>query len=187
MTTGVREAVLQDAAALAGLYAPYVTGTAVSFEEQPPTAAEMAARMTASPRLPWLVAEAPDPSGRPVVVGYAYASPHRSRAAYRWSVDCTVYLDPAAQRAGWGRRLYARLFDELRNLGYLNVYAGITQPNPASVGLHEAMGFTPVGVYRNVGFKHGRSHDVGWWGLELASRPAAPADPRPWDPATRQG
>lgn len=185
--SGVRAAVAQDAAALADLYAWYVTDTAVSFEERPPSPAEIVTRMTAEPRLPWVVAEADGPAGDPVIVGYAYASTHRSRAAYRWSVDCTVYLDPAAQRAGWGRRLYARLFAELEDLGYLCVFAGITQPNPASVGLHQAMGFIPVGVYRNVGFKLGRWHDVGWWGLELGSPPATPSDPRPWDPAGPEG
>lgn len=187
MTTGVRAATAQDAAALAALYSPYVTDTAVSFEERPPSPAEIVTRMTAEPRLPWLVAWTEGPAGDPVVVGYAYASTHRSRAAYRWSVDCTVYLDPAAQRAGWGRRLYARLLSERRELGYLRVFAGITQPNAASVGLHEAMGFTAVGVYRNVGFKLGRWHDVGWWGLELGAPPTAPSTPRPWDPAGSQG
>jgi len=168
-----------DAAAIADIYRPYVETTVISFEEVAPEAAEMAARMVAAPRLPWLVA---DRDGR--VVGYAYAGQHKSRAAYRWTADVSVYLDASEHRRGTGRALYGRLFTLLRELGYLRAYAGITLPNPASVGLHEAMGFTPVGVYRRVGFKRGAWHDVGWWQLSLADSDdgAEPPEPRPWPP-----
>lgn len=135
----IRVATVADAAAIAAIYAPYVTDTPISFEEVPPDAAEIARRMTSDPVLPWLVAPVDHGAGgRDRIVGYAYASRHRPRAAYRWAVDCTAYVTADHQRAGLGRRLYAALFDELRNLGYTNVFAGITLPNAASVGLHEA-------------------------------------------------
>jgi L-amino acid N-acyltransferase YncA len=112
------------------------------------------------------------------VLGYAYASPHRERAAYRWSVDVAVYIAEQARRRGVGRQLYSTLFAMLVELGYYNAFAGVTLPNPASVGLHESMGFTPVGVYRNVGYKLGAWHDVGWWRRPLQPPAADPAEPR---------
>ena len=113
MTITVRAAAAADAPAVAAIYAPVVTATATSFEEQPPTPDEIGRRMLARPRLPWLVA---DDDGR--IAGYAYASAHRARAAYRWSADCSVYLDPAYQGRGLGRQLYERLITEVRDLGY---------------------------------------------------------------------
>ena len=190
MTITVRAATPADTAAIAAIYAPVVTGTVTSFEEHPPTADEIGRRMAASPRLPWLTA---DDSGR--VAGYAYASAHRSRPAYRWSADCSVYLAPGYRGRGVGRLLYERLISEVRALGYRSLLAGIALPNPASVGLHEAVGFQPVGVFRHVGHKHGAWRDVGWWQLDLAGPPdpagadpgadsvADPAEPRPWSPA----
>lgn len=174
----IRPATGADAVAIAAIYAPYVTGAVVSFETEPPDAEEMGRRMTAPPLLPWLVAER---DGH--IVGYAYALAHRARAAYRWGADVSVYLDESERGSGTGRALYAPLLDTLRDLGYAGAYAGITLPNPASVGLHEAMGFTLVGIYRRVGFKLGRWHDVGWWQLPLVDPPPAdPAEPRPWTP-----
>lgn len=180
----IRPASASDAAAIAAIYRLYVTETVISFEADPPDATTMAARMGGRPSLPWLVAER---DGR--VVGYAYASAHRERAAYRWAADVSVYLDPDERGRGTGRALYGELLALLRDLGYVTVYAGITLPNPASVGLHESVGFRPVGVYRGVGYKHGRWHDVGWWRLALVDPPPAdPAEPRPWrdgnDPGT---
>ena len=177
MTIMVRAAVPADAPAVAAIYAPVVTDTAISFEEQPPTPDEIGRRMLARPRLPWLVA---DDGGR--VAGYAYASAHRARPAYRWSADCSVYLDPAYQGQGLGRRLYQRLITEVRDLGYRTLFAGIALPNPASVGLHEALGFTPAGVFRDVGWKLGAWRDVGWWqrSLDITGSGADPAEPRAW-------
>ena len=158
-----------------------VTETAISFEEQPPTPDEIGRRMLARPRLPWLVA---DDGGR--VAGYAYASAHRARPAYRWSAESSVYLDPAYQGQGLGRRLYQQLITEVRDLGYRTLFAGIALPNPASVGLHEALGFTPAGVFRDVGYKLGAWRDVGWWQRSLDSTGpgtgsgADPAEPRAW-------
>lgn len=169
----IRLASEADAAAVAAVYAPYVRDTAVSFEAVPPTPDEMGRRMTSTlARWPWLVATEAD-----AVVGYVYASAHHERAAYRWSVDVTAYLHATHHRRGIGRALYTALFTLIRAQGYRNAYAGITLPNAKSVGLHEAMGFEPVGVYRNVGFKFGAWHDVGYWSLELAAADGAPAEP----------
>jgi L-amino acid N-acyltransferase YncA len=170
----IRAASTSDATAIATVYSPYVLETAVSFEEVPPTAAELTERMSSG--LPWLVATA-----GAAVVGFAYASPHRSRPAYRWGVDVSVYLDAEVRRRGLGRELYAALLPVVTRLGYVRAYAGVTLPNDASVGLHQAMGFTPVGVYREAGFKLGEWRDVGWWQLALQSPPQDPLEPRPWD------
>jgi phosphinothricin acetyltransferase len=173
----VRPADVADAAACAAVYAPYVERSVSSFEETPPDAAVMAGRMLDAPRLPWLVAVRDSE-----VVGYSYASRHRARPAYRWSVEVSVYLRETERGRGTGRALYAELLDVVRALGYVRALAGITLPNDASVGLHEAMGFTPIGVFRGVGFKHGEWHDVGWWQLTLCDPPAAPLDPQSWLP-----
>ena len=172
----IRLATLEDAAAVAEIYQPYVESTAITFEVMPPTDGEMRSRMAGVlERLPWLVAE---DAGR--IVGYAYASPHRERAAYQWSVDTAVYLHQHAHRKGIGRSLYSTLFPMLMRQGFVNAYAGITLPNEKSVGLHEAMGFLSVGIYRNVGFKAGQWLDVGWWHLPLQPLPAAPQPPVAW-------
>ncbi|MGQ2932661.1 arsinothricin resistance N-acetyltransferase ArsN1 family B [Sphingopyxis sp.] len=155
----VREIVMGDAAAVQAIYAPYVTDTSVSFEEVPPDIIEVERRIAAIlPKYPYLVAEE---EGR--IVGYAYASEHRTRAAYRTSVDVAVYVAPDAHRSGVARRLYSCLLPAAASLGYHAAFAGIALPNEASVRLHEAMGFEPVGIYREVGRKFGAWLDVGWW------------------------
>jgi L-amino acid N-acyltransferase YncA len=164
-----------DSAALLAIYAPFVEGTTVSFETEVPSLQVMRQRVAdALGHAPWLVARI---DGR--VAGYAYAVPHRSRASYQWSVDVSVYVDPAFQRQGVGRRLYLRLFELMRAQGYFNAYAGIVLPNNGSVGMHEAVGFRPVGVYQHVGFKLGRWHDVGWWQLALRPADGPPGPLRP--------
>jgi L-amino acid N-acyltransferase YncA len=173
----VRAAGAADAEAIAAVYAPYVTDGYASFESSPPSSADYERRMSERPRLPWLVAVE---SG--TVLGFAYASQHRARAAYRWSVDCSVYLSEGARGRGIGRALYSVLLPEVRALGYVSVYAGIALPNAASVGLHESFGFVPVGVYRDVGFKLGQWRDVGWWHLPLREPPADPDEPLDWAP-----
>jgi phosphinothricin acetyltransferase len=166
----------EDATAVAGIYLPYVRDAAVSFETSVPTAQEMRSRMTRTlATLPWLVV-----TDRQVVKGYAYASPHRSRDAYRWCVDVSVYLDASTHGRGHGRRIYTALLNLLAAQGYVNAYAGITLPNAASVGLHEALGFTPVGVFRDVGFKRERWWDVGWWHRRLGDPPGSPHPPKSW-------
>lgn len=172
----VRLATPADAEAVHAIYAPLVAGTPISFEVEPPTVAEMARRIEATlPLFPWLVGE--DEHG--AVNGYVYAGRHQQRAAYQWSAEVTVYIRADARRQGVGRRLYGVLLPKLRELGYCQAYAGITQPNAGSVGLHEAMGFTRAGLFEAAGFKHGRFHDVGYWQLAL-QRPANPAPPRPF-------
>lgn len=167
-----------DADAIAAIYAPNVTGSAISFEIDPPDAAEMLRRIeSTTAAYPWLVCER---GGE--VLGYVYGSNHNARAAYRWSTNVTVYIDARIRRAGVGRALYTSLFAVLRLHGFYNAYAGITLPNAGSVGLHETLGFQSVGVYRAVGYKMGAWYDVGWWSLELQPRASAPPSP-PRSPA----
>lgn len=159
----VRDATAQDASACTDIYAPYVTGTAVTFELTPPSTEEMAARIAAAQeRHAWLVLVDDG-----VVLGYAYGGPFRSRPAYRWSCEVSVYLAPAAQGSGAGRALYEALLARLTGRGYRTVLGGAALPNEASERLHRATGFEPVGVFRRVGYKHGRWHDVAWWQLDL--------------------
>lgn len=158
----VRHATEHDAEACAAIYAPYVTDTAVSFETDPPDAQELARRIAASHA--WLVLE---DEGR--IVGYAYAGTFHPRAAYRWACETSVYLEQGFERRGGGRALYAVLLPWLREHGFTSAIAGMTLPNPGSVGLHAALGFEPVGTYRNVGFKLGAWHDVGWTQLMLSA------------------
>jgi L-amino acid N-acyltransferase YncA len=157
----------RDAAACAAIYAPYVRDTPISLEEEPPTTREIAERIELTTLThPWLVAE-----NDVELIGYAYATRHRERACYRWATDVTVYVAPQSQRRGVGRTLYETLFKALADQGFRIACAGITLPNQASVGLHESLGFQPVGVYRNIGWKMGAWHDVGWWQLELGPGP----------------
>jgi L-amino acid N-acyltransferase YncA len=164
----------RDAAACAAIYAPSVLGSATSFEEVAPSEAEFAERIRATTRsYPWLVLE---DAGR--VVAYAYASQHRARAAYRWAADVSVYVAASHHRRGVGRVLYTELFDRLRAQNLQVLCAGITLPNEGSVGLHRAMGFEPVGVYKRIGYKLGAWRDVMWLELELApATDAPPAEP----------
>jgi len=142
-----------DAAACASIYRPYVEGTAISFEEQPPDEPAFAARIERTSRThPWLVAE---DSG--AVIGFAYACAHRERAAYRWAADVSVYVDAERRRRGAGRALYGALLPLLRSQGMYIACAGVTLPNEASVTLHDAFGFTAVRIYRRIGDKHGTS------------------------------
>lgn len=173
MTRLLRLARTDDAPAIQAIYAPIVTYTPISFETTPPAVEEIAQRIEGTlKRFPWLVYE---DAGE--VLGYAYASQHRARLAYQWSVDVSVYMHERSRGQGIGRKLYTALFELLRQQGFYNAFAGITLPNPASVALHEAMGMKPLGVYQNVGYKMGRWHDVGWWqGVlqEYGDNPAVP-------------
>ncbi len=174
MPPRIRLATLDDAEPIQTIYAAYCS-TPISFEVEPPSVDEVRSRLAKIlGHYPWLVFE---DAGE--VLGYAYASRHRERAAYMWSVDTSVYIRRGQLRRGLGRALYTALFGVLPLQGYVNAYAGITLPNPASVGLHESMGFQPVGVYSKVGFKHGVWHDVAWYQKALQARPNEPAPPRP--------
>ncbi|HKY29125.1 MAG TPA: arsinothricin resistance N-acetyltransferase ArsN1 family B [Pyrinomonadaceae bacterium] len=172
--TYIRIATAADAESVLEIYGPIVRDTAISFELVPPTVAEMQERIESTlATLPWLVAaEAQD------VVGYAYASRHRERPAYQWAVDVSVYVRADARGHGVARALYRILLGILEDLSYHTVLAGITLPNEASVAFHEAMGFRPVGIYRNVGYKLGSWHDVGWWQRPLGEYINEPPPPR---------
>jgi L-amino acid N-acyltransferase YncA len=175
MSILIRLATKADGSALAAIYAPAVVECATSFELEAPDGAEMARRVErVTARTPWLSC-----THDGAVAGYAYASAHRDRPAYQWSVEVSAYVRADAHRAGVARALYTSLFAVLVLQGFRNAYAGITLPNTASVGLHEAMGFTPVGVYRGVGYKFGAWHDVVWLERALGSRTADPAVPTP--------
>jgi phosphinothricin acetyltransferase len=169
----IRLAVTKDSAAIAAIYRPYVEGSHFTFEEVAPDAEDIAARM-GNPVHPWLVA---DKDGE--VVGYASTSAMRDRAAYRWSVETGIYLSPAAQGRGIGRRLLSAHVDILERQGFVTAIAGIALPNDASVALHEKLGFTPCGIERGVGFKLGRWVDVARWQRDLAPRTEVPKEPRP--------
>ena len=124
---------------------------------------------------PWLVCERDG-----WIAGYAYAARLRRRPAYQWSVEVSAYTHLDARRSGVARALYIALFEALKGQGFVNAYAGITLPNEGSVGLHEALGFEPLGVYRNVGHKHGGWHDVAWWRLAIQDPPENPEPPTPF-------
>jgi L-amino acid N-acyltransferase YncA len=173
----IRLAASADADAIAAIYAPHVVGTPVTFESDPPPAAEMAARIARTlPRWPWLVREE---GGQ--LLGYAYAGPFAERVCYRWSVSTSVYVHADHWRRGVARSLYTALLGLLAEQGFRSAYAGITLPNEASLGLHQAMGFTAVGVYHDAGHKLGRWHDVAW--LQRALWPGAPrSEAQPAEP-----
>lgn len=172
----VRLATAGDAAAIAAIYAPYVTDSFVSFETEAPGEAEMRRRIEAGGALhPWLAAEA---EGR--LCGYASASAFRPRPAYRYAVETSVYLAADACGRGLGRTLYERLLDLLIRQGFAQAIGAISLPNEASVRLHEALGFTPAGRYRQVGWKCDRWIDVGLWQRPLAPPTVPPSEPIPF-------
>lgn len=171
----VRLATVDDAEAIAAIYAPYVRETAACFEAVPPDAAALVCRIReVGVAHPWLVAEQ---EGE--ILGYAYGTHHRPRRAYQWCTEVSVYVRGSEHRAGIGRRLYQPLLELLRLQGFINAYAIITLPNPGSVAFHEVLGFRHFTVFPAIGYKLGRWHDVGWYLKVLAPHPSAPADPLP--------
>lgn len=173
----IRAARAADAPAIAAIYAPHVLVGVASFEGAAPDAATMAARMAASDGLyPWLVATQGEINGG--VIAYAYATAFGEREGYRWAVETTVYVADAAQRQGAGRLLYEALVDTLRAQGFTQAIGRIALPNEGSIALHESVGFRRAGVFREVGWKHGRWIDVGLWQCELAEPGTPPAEPR---------
>lgn len=169
----IRLAGPKDAPAIQSIYAPIVSETAISFELEPPSVEEMRRRIeTTLLALPWLVCE------QGGIIGYAYAGVFRSRPAYQWAIEVSVYVHAAHRGKGVARALYTSLFECLRVQGYRTALAGIALPNSASVALHEQMGFRSVGVFHDVGYKLGAWHDVGWWELSLQGLPDPPSPPR---------
>jgi phosphinothricin acetyltransferase len=173
----IRDALPTDASSCAEIYAPYCTSSIITFELVPLTPTEMAGRIAAAQSHVFLVAES---DGN--VVGYAYAGAFNPRMAYRWSCTTTVYLSPIAQGRGIGKALYGALLDRLRDRGYKQAFAGISQPNENSNGIHEKMGFERVAKFKRVGWKLGRWHDVVWYQLDLGGEGEEegqpPAEPR---------
>jgi len=171
----IRPARADDAAAIASIYADYVRDTAVSFEAEPPGEADMLGRMTEGGGLyPWLAAEEDG-----ALAGYAYAAAFRSRFAYRFAVETTVYLRWGCEGRGLGSALYRPLLAGLEAQGFTQAIAAVTLPNEASVRLHEKMGFEHAGTYRRVGWKLGAWRDVGLWQRQLAAEQSPPDEPRP--------
>jgi L-amino acid N-acyltransferase YncA len=171
----LRLATAADAAAVHAIYAPVVEESAISFEWEPPTVEEMERRITETLQtLPWVVHEEEG-----WVMGYACATPHRSRLAYRWSVEVSVYVHPTARRRGVAARLYRALLDILTRLGYRTAYAIVALPNAPSVALHEHMGFKVAGFFPCAGYKNGRWHDTGWWRYALSDLDGDPEPPLP--------
>lgn len=172
----IRDAVPeQDAAACTAIYAPYVRETATTFEVEPPSEAQLVERIIAAQKShAWLVLE--DDAGR--IVGYAYGGPMKERAAYRWSCEVSIYLELGRRRTGGGRALYEALFERLTERGFRTAIAGMTLPNDASVGLHAALGFEPIGTYCRIGWKNGAWHDVAWAQRTLAVAADPPEETR---------
>ena len=171
----VRPASLEDAAACVAIYRPYVQDTAITFETEVPTAGEMAARIVAArDSHEWLVLERADR-----IIGYAYAHAFNPRAAYQWSTETSIYIDVEHHRGGGGRKLYAQLLRRLTERGYRRAFAGITQPNEASNGFHRSFGFEHAGLYRRVGWKQDRWHDVAWMQLDLLGTAEQDGPPHP--------
>lgn len=173
----IRAATADDAGAIAAIYAPHVLSGTVSFEIEPPDARAMRSRIAASDGLyPWIVATNGDATGG--VIGYAYATRFRDRPAYRYVCETSIYMADVAQGQGAGRLLYDALIDTLRAQGFVHALGAIALPNDASIRLHESVGFRRAGVYREVGFKHGRWIDVGIWQAELNDPSVPPVEPR---------
>jgi phosphinothricin acetyltransferase len=164
----IRPASAADAARICAIYNKYVAATTISFEEELVGEDDMARRIddVNGAGLPWLVLTV---DGK--LCGYAYATKWRARAAYRHSVESSVYLDPDHHGQGWGATLYRHLIDALRARGLRTVIAGIAQPNDRSISLHERLGFRKVAHFSDVGFKLGRWVDVGYWQMSLGENP----------------
>jgi L-amino acid N-acyltransferase YncA len=176
MDVDIRLAKTGDAAGVLAIYAPYCETTSVSFEIAAPTQEQMRERIAnVSANYPWLVAEM---QGR--IVGYVYGTRFRERAGYRWTAEVAVYIAADTHRRGLGKALYTSLFSILRAQGFVKAIAGITVPNPASVRLHESLGFVRTGTFPGVGHKDGKWLDVGWWQLQLQPETASPREPQPF-------
>ena len=175
MSAIIRLAQPSDAAAIERIYAPIVRDTHISFERRPPDAADLQARIRKTlAHYPWLVCMIDEQ-----LAAYAYASAFRSRYAYQWTSETTVYVHGGFQRRGLATALYHSLMAVLRAQGFCTAVGVIALPNAGSVRAHEALGFRKIGIFENVGFKAGQWRDTGWWQLDLRAMPADPQPPRP--------
>lgn len=174
MSEVIRTAVPEDAQAILSIYEPYIINTAITFETVTIPEAQFKERMARiQTQFPWLVYEI---DGK--VVGYAYASYYRERAAFAWDCECSVYVAEEAHRKGIATKLYLELFDRLKAQGYYNVYAFITYPHDSSVELHKKFGFREVGVFSKTGYKMGR-----WWDLMVMEMALRDFDDEPIKPS----
>lgn len=162
---GIRFLKKEDCDQVLEIYAPYILETAISFETEVPSLEEFQDRCLAvASQYPWLVYEE---DGK--ILGYAYGSSHRSRCAYSWSCEVSVYIDQDHHKKGLGKKLYEALFPILKEQGYYNLFAGVTQPNVPSDKIHTRLGFEKIGTYKNIGYKFSEWRDVTWYQLELNS------------------
>ena len=167
----IRSALSSDASSILDIYAPYIANTAVSFETEVPTVEDFTRRIMGNQEsCPWLVYESYG-----LIAGYAYASKHRDRAAYQWSLESSVYVNEGFRQQGIATKLYQTLFQILKYQGCRNLYAGITLPNEKSVNFHQKMGFNKIADYKNIGYKFNSWHAVGWYELQLNDYSDAPA------------
>lgn len=172
----VRTVTAADAEGLLSIYGPHVLNDAITFETQIPSVEDFGARITKClQKFPWLVCET-----KAETAGYVYASLHRERDAYQWTCECSVYVHDDHKGKGIGANLYRALFQILKIQGLVNLYAGITLPNEASVRLHEKCGFEAFARYENIGYKLGKWHSVGWWRLQLNNHEPKPLPPTPF-------
>jgi L-amino acid N-acyltransferase YncA len=178
----IRFAADDDVVGIHEIYAPVIEETAISFETEVPSYDEIAKRIAeTTPRYPWLVAAYNGNVHDRQILGYAYGHRFAPRAAYAWSVETSIYVRDTARGQGVGTMLYGALLTLLEAQGYQQAFAGIALPNPASVGLHEAVGFRHIGTYHDVGFKFDTWHDVGWWQRGLTTNTETPREPVPVD------
>lgn len=170
----IRAATVADAEEIAAIYAPIVSETAISFEWKPPTAEVFQERIAKTlAKYAWLVAT----DDAKQIAGYVFAGGHKDPTSYQWSVNTSVYIRADSRGRGVGKALYTELFRRLVSLGYHRAFAGVALPNPASIALHESVGFNPVGIYKNVGFKFGAWRDVSWWHKDLQPPDVLPQNP----------
>lgn len=170
----IRSALESDCQSMLGIYTPIIQNTATSFEFEVPTNQQFLLRVSnIQDHFPWLVCTKDSR-----LTGYAYAGPHRGRKAYQWSAELSVYIDPKFHRLGIARALYSALIEILKLQGYFTLLAGISLPNENSVSFHESLGFTPIGVYQNIGYKFNRWHSVGWWQYAVSDYPTNASAPQ---------
>ena len=191
-TANIRLATPADTQAMLDIYAPYIQSSTTSFEIEVPSLKEFQRRIDHVLKItPWLVSTI-----NGTVAAYAYASSHRSRQAYQWSREVSVYVHDDFRKRGLATALYTTLVELLKTQGISNILAGIVLPNPVSISFHTHFGFQPVGIYHNVGYKMGQWCDVSWWELFVGKPNEPPRTIQPikhwigkeeWHRAVEQG